>query len=259
MENNYDFKKFTFISGGVALITIALLAIVMSLSEWKMMSRGGSNSASITVSGEGEITAAPDIATVNFTIRESAKTVPEAQKLAEAKMVKALASLSSLGIDKKDTKTVSYTVNPKYESQATYCVSGYCPVGKTIVTGYEITESVQVKVRKIEKAGDVLGALGAIEITEISGPEFTVDDINKANAEAKAKAIADARAKASATAKALGVSLGSITQYSEDNGGYYPVMYGMASSMKSQAMDSVSVPTGESVIKAHVSVTYSVN
>ncbi|MEI6810525.1 MAG: SIMPL domain-containing protein [Candidatus Nomurabacteria bacterium] len=259
MENNYDFKKFTFISGGVALITIALLAIVMSLSEWKTMSRGGSNSASITVSGVGEITAAPDIATVNFTIRESAKTVPEAQKLAEAKMVKALSSLSALGIDKKDTKTVSYTVNPKYESQATYCTNGYCPVGKTTITGYEISESVQVKVRKIEKAGDVLGALGAINITEISGPEFTVDDINKANADAKAKAIADARSKAKATADALGVSLGSITQYSEDNGGYYPVAYGMGASMKSQAMDSVSVPTGESVIKAHVSVTYSVN
>lgn len=260
MENNYDFKKFTFISGGVALITIALLALVMTLSEWKMMSRGGSNSASITVSGEGEITAAPDIATVNFTIRESAKTVPEAQKLAEAKMTKALASLSALGIDKKDTKTVSYTVNPKYESQTGYCTNGYCPVGKTTVTGYEISESVQVKVRKIEKAGDVLGALGAINITEINGPEFTVDDINKANADAKTKAIADARVKASATAKALGVSLGSIIQYSEDNGGYYPVAYALGgASMKSQAMDSVSVPTGESVIKAHVTVTYSVN
>lgn len=259
MENNFDFKKFTFISGGIALITIALLALVMSLSEWKTMSRGGSNSASITVTGAGEITAAPDIATVNFTIRESAKTVPEAQKLAEAKMVKAIASLTTLGIDKKDTKTVSYTVNPKYDTQPAYCLNGYCPAGKTIVTGYEVGESVQVKVRKIEKAGDVLGALGTANITEISGPEFTVDDINKVQASAKEKAIADARAKAKATASSLGVSLGSIIQYSEDNGGYYPVAYGIGGGMKSQAADSVSVPTGESVIKSHVTVTYSVN
>jgi len=258
MENKYDYKKVTFISGSIALITIALLALVMSLSEWKMMERGGSNSASITVSGEGEITAAPDIATVNFTIRESAKTVPEAQKLAEAKMVKALASLTALGVDKKDTKTISYTVNPKYENQMIYCITVPCPAGKTVITGYEISESIQVKVRKIEKAGEVLGALGTINITEISGPEFTVDDINKVQSNAKVKAIADARTKAEATAKALGVSLGAVIQYSEDNGGYYPVAYGMGA-MKSQAVDSVSVPTGESVIKAHVSVTYSVN
>lgn len=258
MENNYNFKKFTFISGSIALVTIAILALVMSLSEWKMMERGGSNSASITVSGEGEITAAPDIATVNFTIRESAKTVPEAQQLAEAKIKKALASLSALGIDKKDTKTISYTVNPKYENKMIYCITVPCPAGKTVIVGYEVSESVQVKVRKIEKAGDVLGAMGTLNITEISGPEFTVDDINKAQSDAKVKAIADARTKAEATAKALGVSLGAVIQYSEDNGGYYPVAYGMGA-MKSQAVDSVSVPTGESVIKARVSVTYSVN
>ena len=237
MENKYDYKKLAFISGSIALITIAVLATVMSLSEWKMMERGGSNSASITVSGTGEITAAPDIATVNFTIRESGKTVPEAQKLAEAKMTKALASLTALGIDKKDTKTISYTVNPKYENKMIYCITVPCPPSKTVITGYEVAESVQVKVRKIEKAGDVLGAMGALNITEISGPEFIVDDINKAQSDAKVKAIADARTKAEATAKALGVSLGAVIQYSEDNGGYYPVAYGMGA-MKSTAADS---------------------
>lgn len=259
MENKYDYKKLAFISGSIALITIAVLAIVMSLSEWKMMERGGSNSASITVSGTGEITAAPDIATVNFTIRESAKTVPEAQKLAEAKMTKALASLTALGIDKKDTKTISYTVNPKYENKMIYCITTPCPPSKMVITGYEVAESVQVKVRKIEKAGDVLGAIGTLNITEISGPEFTVDDINKAQSDAKVKAITDARTKAETTAKALGVSLGAVIQYSEDNGGYYPVAYGMGASMKTLSADSVSVPTGESVIKARVTVTYSVN
>lgn len=261
MENTYDYKKITFISGSVALLTIALLALVMSVSEWKTMSRGGSQSASITVSGEGEVTAAPDIATVTFTVRESAKTVPEAQKLAEAKLTKALTALDTLGVDKKDTKTISYTVNPKYENvPVTY--SGYTAMPvytNPKVVGYEIAETIQVKVRKIDSAGDVIGALGTVNITELSGPEFTVDDMDKVQADAKEKAIANARDKAEKTAKALGVSLGAITQFSENNGGYYPVAYGMGGAMSKQAADSVSVPQGESVIKSNVSVTYSIN
>lgn len=260
MENN-NYKKYTFISATAALVTIAILALVMSASEWKTMARGGQMAASITVSGEGEITAAPDIATVTFTVRESAKTVPEAQKLAEDKVTKGIAAITALGVDKKDTKTISYTVNPKYENVA-QSYNGYVPVYATPrIVGYEVAEMISVKVRKIEKAGDVLGAVGGVNITEISGPEFTVDDMDKANADAKAKAkaIANAREKAEKTASALGVSLGAIIQYSEDNGGYYPVAYATGGKVMEQARDSVSVPQGESVIKAHVSVTYSIN
>lgn len=258
MENN-NYKKYTFISATAALAMIAVLALVMSASEWKTMARGGSPAASITVSGEGEITAAPDIATVTFTVRESAKTVPEAQKLAEDKVTKGIAAVTALGVDKKDAKTISYTVNPKYEN-IPQSYNGYVAVYTSPkIVGYEVAETIQVKVRKIEKAGDVLGAVGGMNITEISGPEFTVDDMDKANAEAKAKAIANARQKAEKTASALGVSLGAIVQYSEDNGGYYPVAYGMTSKAANQSMDSVTVPQGESVIKSHVSVTYSIN
>ena len=259
MENNYDFKKYTFISATVALATVAVLALVMSVSEWKTMARGGQASASITVTGEGEITAAPDIATVTFTVRESAKTVPEAQKLAEDKVTKGIAAVSALGVDKKDTKTISYTVNPKYEN-VPQSYNGYVPVYATPkIVGYEVAETIQVKVRKIEKAGDVLGGIGGANITEITGPDFTVDDMDKANGDAKAKAIANAREKAEKTASALGVSLGAIVQYSEDNGGYYPVAYASGGKAMNQAMDSVTVPQGESVIKARVSVTYSIN
>lgn len=258
MENTNDSKKYIFTAGSAALICVSILALVMSVSEWKAMSRGGSNSASITVSGEGEITATPDIATVTFTVRESAKTVPEAQKAAETKVKDAVKALSGLGVSDKDTKTLSYMVNPKYETQTIYCITVPCPQGKTTVTGYEVSETIQVKVRNIEKAGDVLGSLGTVNITEISGPEFTVDDIEKAQAEAKEKAIADAKEKAEKTADALGVSLGAVIQYSEDGGwNPYPVAY----SMKAEAGDArgVTLPQGESVIKSHVTVTYSIN
>lgn len=238
---------------------VSFAAITFGFNNLDEIKHPNGQVASISVSGEGEVTAKPDIATISFTVRESAKTVPEAQKLVDTKIVAASKALTDLGVDAKDTKTQSYTVTPKYESQQTgYCNGYVCPPTKSVVTGYEVYQSMTVKVRKVDQAGDVLGALGKINITEISGPEFTVDDMDKIKADAKAIAIKNAQEKASATAKALGVSLGAITQFNEDNGGYYPVYrsamaVGMSADSKSEA---VSVPQGENVIKSNVTITY---
>lgn len=260
MQNTYDYKKLTFISGSIALIAIALFAVVSSVATLKTAARGTSP-ATISISGEGEVIAVPDIATVVFTSRESAKTVPEAQSAANGKTKAALAALSKLSIAEKDTKTISYTINPKYETQMIYCITVPCPRGETVVTGYEVATTIEVKVRKIDQAGEVLGLLGTAGITEVSGTNFTVDDMEAVVAEAKAKAISDAQAKAKKTAKALGVSLGDIVQFSDDNGGYYPVMYGMESARvkSADASSAVLVPQGENVVKSRVTVTYAIN
>ncbi len=257
-----DYKKYTWMAGTVALVAISFASIGFGLSNLSSVDHPNGQVASITVTGEGEVTALPDIATVTLTVRGSAKTVPEAQKLVESKVGEAVKSLADLGVDKKDTKTLSYTINPKYEQQSTGICSGYvCPPTKTIVTGYEVSQSMQIKVRKIDQAGSVIGALGKANITEVSGPEFTVEDMDKAKADAKAIAIAKATEKAKSTAKSLNTSLGSIISFNEDNGGMYPVMYARAEmSMKSSGMavDAVTLPQGESVIKSNVTITYSI-
>lgn len=262
--NTTNYKNYIWVAGTVALVAVAFAALAMGFTDIKSWNHPNGQVATITVSGEGEVTAVPDIATVTMTVRESAKTVPEAQKAAEAKLTKGIEALSALGVEKKDTKTISYMVNPTYESQQTGYCSGYiCPPTKQVITGYEVSETIQVKVRKIDSAGEVIGALGGVNITEISGPEFTVDDMDQAKADAKAKAIDNAKAKAQATAKSLGVSLGAITQFNEDNGGYYApmLMRADATSMAGGATKAleVSLPQGESVIKSNVTITYSLD
>lgn len=259
----FDYKKWTFIAGMVALFAAAFAAVVIGLTTWKTSNLPAGQVPTITVSGEGEVTAAPDIATVSFTIRESAKTVPEAQKLVEEKTTKVLAELSALSIEKKDTKTVSYTVNPKYEYVSVPQGGAMYPgASNQKIVGYEVAQTMEVKVRNVGGAGDVIGAIGNTNITEIYGPNFTLDDPEKATAEAKEKAIKQAEEKAKNIAKSLGVSLGSIVAYNEDNGGYYPMYYArdamMSSSVgKGGAAPEVSLPTGENVIKVRVNVTYS--
>ncbi|MDQ5962846.1 MAG: uncharacterized protein QG653_653 [Patescibacteria group bacterium] len=259
METNY--KQHAFLTGSVALAAIALLALAMSVTEYKSWKHANGQLPTITVTGEGEVTAVPDIATITFTVRETKKTVPEAQKATEAKVKEALAAIKKLGVAEKDIKTLSYTVNPKYEYNQIYCITVPCPQGKNTLVGYDVANTIQIKVRKVDTAGDVLGAIGTANITEVTGPDFTVDDMDKVQADAKEKAIADAKAKAKRTASSLGVSLGAISQYNED-GGYQPPMYykaEMSVMSAGVARDSVSVPQGESVIKARVTITYTLD
>ncbi len=260
MEPNNNIKYIS-LAGAVALVCISFAAVAFGINSLDAMKYPNGQVAQISVSGEGEVTAIPDIATVTFTVRESAKTVPEAQKLTETKIAAGLKELESLGVAKKDTKTLSYTVSPKYESQPVGIVTSYAyPTMKTVITGYEVAQSVTVKVRKVDQAGQVLGLLGKVNITEINGPDFTVDDMDKMQADAKSLAIKNAQEKAEVLAKSLGVSLGSIISFNEDGGGHYPVMYARAMSVGS-TQDEVtpSLPTGENVIKSRVTITYSLD
>ncbi len=255
---NFDYKKNLFVVGIVLGVSLTILSLVYAYVGFNSYGKPNGQFATITVTGEGEVVAKPDIATVNFTVRESAKTVPEAQKLVEAKVKAGLLELKDLKIADKDIKTISYNVSPKYEQSQVYCITYPCPQPQAKVTGYEVTESISVKIRDIEKAGDALGLIGKANITEMNGPDFTVDDTKKLEEEAKAKAIAEAKAKAKKTAKELGVSLGDISSYSE-NGGYYPTMYmkaDMAYGRGGAESSSVSLPQGETNIKSNITITY---
>jgi uncharacterized protein YggE len=180
MDSNQN-KKYVWMAGTLALLCVSFAAVGFGMNNFNGIKHPNGQVASISVSGEGEVTAKPDIATVSFTVREAAKTVPEAQKLVEAKIKVGIKALEALGVNNdKDVKTLSYSVNPRYEMQQTgYCNGYVCPPGKSVITGYEVTQSVVVKVRKVDQAGEVLGVLGKANITEISGPDFTVDDIKK--------------------------------------------------------------------------------
>jgi len=259
MEPTFDYKKYTWVAGTLALAGIFFASLAFGAAQWKAVDHPNGQQGTITVYGEGEVMAVPDIATVIITVRESAKTVPEAQELVEAKVKAAINSLANLGVEEKDRKTLYYNVTPKYENIA---VGGY--VSNQKIVGYEASQTVEIKVRNVDAAGDVIGALGAANITEISGPTFTVDKPEELQAEAKEMAIKEAREKARATAKALGADLGEVMQYSEDGGGYYPMYARDAVSTQAYGKGGalgpeVTLPTGENTIKSRVTITYSLD
>lgn len=222
----------------------------------------------IAVSGEGEAFAIPDIASFSFSVQESGKTVAEAQEKADKKIKKALVALRDKGIEDKDIKTTNYNFYPKYRWDQKPCLEiNYpnCPQGNNVLDGYEVNQTIIVKVRDTDKAGDLVTRVGAIGASNVSGVEFTVDDREKYVTMAREEAIAKAKENAKKLADDLGVRLGKMLYFNE-NGGYPSPYYasemggGMGGDMRSlPAMPlKADLPMGESRIVSNVSLTYEI-
>lgn len=242
--------------------TLALLAIFLFLISVDKLKNLGRDltypTKTITVQGEGEATIVPDIARVTFTVQETANTVAAAQDAATTRTNDALAAMRDLGVEEKDLKTLGYNVYPQYEYPA--CgPNGICPPQNPTITGYQVSQTVEVKVRDTNQVGGVLEALGRLGVQNISGPEFTLDDDDAATQEARAAAIADAREKAKILAKNLGVRLGPVVSFYEETGGYpgYDMGYGKGGAVM-EARVAPSLPTGESQTVIRVNVTYEI-
>ena len=214
----------------------------------------------ITVNGEGKVSAVPDIATITFTVSEDADTATHAQDGATKKVNVALALLKDLDIAEKDIKTNAYNVSPRYSYQPP-CYNYPCPYsGESKIIGFTAAQTVEVKIRDIDVTGTVLTSLGDAGVTNLYGPNFTVEDADGLKAEARKEAIEKARAQARQLASDLGVRLVRVVNFSE--GGSYPTMY-------YKAMDAVgrggaesaptpAIPAGENEIVVSVSVTYEI-
>lgn len=244
------------------LVLLSLFLLAKTVTELKAMPFVGAGTPAmntITVEGDGEAVAIPDIAQFSFSVVEKASIVAVAQDASAKKMNAAIDYLKKQSIDEKDIKTVSYNVGPQYEWQAGVCTSGGCP-GRSVLTGYEVRQTVQVKVRDTKRAGDLLSGIGSTGATELSGLTFSVDNDDALKNAARSEAIVKAKAQADTLASQLGVRLVRIVNFNEQGMGTpYPVSYGMSAGV---AMDKASVapqvPTGENKITSHVTIVYEI-
>ncbi len=248
----------------VGVLLVIFLA-VLSIKQLKSIGYVGNEDpmiASISVSGKGEAISIPDIATFSFTVTENAKTVEEAQAKATEKINKALKAVKDAGVAERDLKTLSYTINPRYEYNQVYCITYPCPSGKSVLTGYDVSQTTQVKVRDLSKAGVLFDIIGSAGVSNVDSLMFSIDDLESIKAKARVDAINDAKAKAEILAKQLGVKLVRITSYYDSNP-ELPYMYGRGEMMSSDVVSlkaavAPEIPKGEQKITANVTISYEI-
>ena len=248
-------------AAAAALGMLALYLLVLTGDQLRRYGLGDNPPVNtITVTGTGKSSVVPNIAHVTFDVQENAPAVADAQAAATKRTNDVLAAMMALGIADADVQTTGYQITPQYKGSA--CAPGMLctiPTTNTII-GYQVSQSVTLTIRDTAKAGDVLQKLGQIGVQNVSGPDFTTDDDTAVTADARGKAIADAKQNAEVLAKQLGVSLGPVTNFSE-NGGAYPV-YDTMSAKTVGAMaapaPAPTLPVGQDQHTITVQVTYQI-
>lgn len=250
-----------------ALSSLVLFGIVLALAMYsyttfKQSSYVGYGPTTISVTGEGEVLAVPDIGQFTFSVNVEAPEAAAAQAEAAEQTNAILAYLAEAGVAETDVKTQNYSLNPRYRYEEEICPVGVrFPGGRQVQDGFTVNQSVMVKVRDTAAAGELIAQVGELGATNISSLQFTIDDPTAVEAEARERAIADAEAKAQVLAENLGVKIVRMTSFYEQEKNQ-PYAYGMGGDMMERSVMNESMapelPLGEDMTRQVVNITYEV-
>lgn len=244
----------------VLLGLFLVASTVKVLRESRFVGSGLNATNIISVTGKGEIEKSPDTAKVSFSIRTEKKVLKEAQSEVSGKIDTIKKALIAAGIEEKYIKTDSYTSYPQYNYPNNPCYNGMCKTTPPVLRGYEVSHTITVSIKDLEKVDVVLGVLGTNGVTDMSGPNFGFEDDKVVAREARDAAIVDAKAEADKLAASLGVKLVRIVSFTESGGGYPAPMYArdmLLQSAKAEVSNPV-IPVGVNKVESNVTIVYEI-
>ena len=163
--------------------------------------------ATVFVNGQGTVTVPPDTASVVVGVDVERPTLDAAQTEATEQQTAIIDAARAGGIAEDDIQTVNYSVN---------IVRDYDREGNPgPITGYQVSNQVNLTIRELDRVGDVLDAVVAAGANNIYGISFYIEDPTAAASQARAAAVRDARTKAEELATAAGMTLGRVVSISE--------------------------------------------
>ena len=202
----------------------------------------------VSVSGEGRMSMAPDRVTFSAGVETVAPTADEAVRQNSAKVAAVIAALKKAGAADREVRTSNFSLFPQQE---------YVENRRPRVIGYQATNMVTVTRDDISGIGRFLQAAVDAGANNVSGLNMTVRDPQKGRSEGLKAAFEDARAKASLLAQAAGRSLGRALAITEGTGVVPPrPMYGKVAAVEARMTQDVPVETGSQEVTFSVSVVF---
>ena len=198
----------------------------------------------VTVNGEATISVEPDLAQLRAGVTTDAKTAHEAAEANSRTMNAVMAAARAAGIAERDLQTSRYSIQPIYEQGRPQ---------RDRISGFQASNSLLLKIRQIDKLGEIIDRLVAAGANTMGGVEFLVSDPSKLLDEARTQAIADARRRAQLYATAAGVNLGGVFTITEQATGmpFPPMPMGRAA-----AAPETPIAPGERTLRLSVTVTF---
>lgn len=210
----------------------------------------------ISLTGTGNISIAPDMAAISFGVVKEAKTARAALDENNKAMASILKAMEDNGIDKKDLQTSGFNIQPKYFYPKRKS-NGEQPAPE--ITGYRVANNITIRIREIEKAGEILDLSVTLGINSGGNIQFTNSDTTAVLKEARIKAVEDALEKAQTLAQAAGVELGNMISISENTSRPRPVGIAQARSLSVQEDAAVPIASGENNYSVTVQMSWEIS
>ena len=201
----------------------------------------------LSVSASADATRVPDVATISTGVVTQAADANAAMRANAVQMDKVMAAIRAAGIAERDIQTSGISLNPQYK---------YVEDKPPTITGYQASNTVNVKVRDLSRLGKVLDAFVASGANQLNGPNFEVDKPDEAYDEARLAALKKAQARAETYGNALGLKVRRIVSISEGGAGIprpMPMMRAMAADGFAK---ETSVAPGETTLSVSIDVVF---
>jgi len=206
----------------IATLAVFSLSAIVYVASFAKASQPSSY-RSFSVSGEGTVTVSPDIAQFSFGVTTQGGLNLGALQSQNAQDVNAaIAFVKEQGVEDKDITTKGYYVEPRYQYYSCSNGSNVCPPPD--ITGYTVSQQVQVKVRDFTKLTGLLSGVVVNGANNVSQLSFTVEDRTQVQNTAREEAVQKAQEKAQAIAEATGFSIGKLLSI-EEGGASVPPYY----------------------------------
>jgi len=213
----------------------------------------------ITFTEEGKVIAKPDIAKISFSVITQGIEATAVQAENNQKMQKVIDFVKKQGIEEKDMKTTNYVLNPQYDY--TWCRKSkddtrYC---SPKIIGYELTQSVEVKIRDFNKINIIIGGLSDAGANQISNISFSIDEPEDYKNQARIEALKKIEKRAQLLSKETSLKLGKIVSVSESGIFPSPIYRDLKATVGSaEAPSAAPIETGTQEITVTLTVSYEI-
>lgn len=199
----------------------------------------------INLNTSAELKQSPDIAVITASVITQNKSAKTAMQDNAKQMSGAFAALKSAGVADKDMQTSGVNLNPEYV---------YIEKKPPQIKSYNVSNTLTIKIRDLTKVGSVLDALVAQGINQVNGPNFQIEDPDKALDKARADAMKKAMDRANLYASVAGMKVKRVISINE-SGGYQPPMPIYRAEMAMAKADMVETPVAPGEVTMSVSLS----
>ena len=245
--------------GIVVLIVLCLGIVSWSYYNWRLAQNIVNPERIISFTEQGKVIAKPDIAKVSFSVITQGIEAAAVQTENNQKMQKVIDFVKKQGVADKDVQTTNYSLNPQYDY--TWCQKSkddtrYC---SPKIIGYELTQSVEVKIRDFDKINTIIGGLSDAGANQISNISFSLDEPEDYKNQARIEALKKIEKRAQLLSKETSLRLGKIMSVSESGIFPSPIYRDLKATVGStEDLPSAPIETGTQEITVTLTVSYEI-